>query len=33
MNETGKRIPELRVEGFIDDWEQRELKPSFPCKL
>ena len=25
MNETGKRIPELRVEGFIDDWEQRTL--------
>ena len=25
MNETGKRIPELRVEGFIDDWEQRKL--------
>ena len=25
MNETGKRIPELRVEGFIDDWEQRKF--------
>ena len=25
MTETGKRIPELRVEGFTDDWEQRKL--------
>ena len=29
MNETGKRIPELRVEGFIDDWEQRKLEKIF----
>ena len=26
MTETEKRVPELRFEGFIDDWEQRELK-------
>src|SRR5699024_11927213 len=26
MSKNEKRVPELRFKGFIDDWEQRELK-------
>lgn len=26
MPETEKRVPELRFEGFVDDWEQRKLE-------
>ena len=26
MTETEKRVPELRFEGFVEDWEQRKLE-------
>ena len=32
MTETEKRVPELRFEGFIDDWEQRKLGDSADIK-